>query len=372
VVEMGRAAIVRRYGEPLEIAEYPVPDPEPGAIVVRVEVSTVCGSDVHGWEGAYEGVLPVELPLILGHEAVGIVVAIGAGAELDSLGQPLAIGDRIVWAPESCGRCWECTVARKPTLCPNRRLGMLSSSAPLPHFGGMFAEYSYVWPKSGRLRVPDEIKSEWASAATCALRTVVNAVELAGRIDYQHTVVIQGAGPVGLFCTALASTHSPRQIIVIGAPDERLELAHEWGADHTISIERMNPAERRKEVLRLTGQHGADVIFEASGARTAIEEGLTIAARGGRYVLIGSTGNGTQEISPHYIINRGLSVLGSFSGDIDSFHKALQFMLKHRDRFDWDAIIGKRYGLDGVSDALTAMRMHQDLKPVIDPAKRSS
>jgi len=290
----GRAAVVREYGEPLEIVEYPVPEPEPGALVVEVDVTTICGSDVHGWEGAYEGVLPVERPLILGHEVVGRVVAIGAGAEIDSMGRPVTEGDRVVWASESCHQCWACTVARQPILCPNRKLGMLSCSERPPHFWGTFAEYSYVRPKAGRLRVPDELPSEWASAASCALRTVVNAVERAGPIDYLDHVLIQGSGPVGLFCAAVAATHSPRQIIVVGAPDERLEIARAWGADHTISIERHDPASRLELVRELTGGHGADVLFEASGGRTAVGEGLAMAALDARYVLIGSTGAGSQ------------------------------------------------------------------------------
>ncbi|WP_167042357.1 zinc-binding dehydrogenase [Salinibacterium sp. ZJ454] len=367
MIAMGRAAVVREYNAPLEIVEYPVPEPEPGAIVVRIDTTTVCGSDVHGWEGAYEGVLPVELPLILGHEAVGVVVALGEGAERDSVGHPVRVGDRLVWAAESCGKCWACTVSKRTTLCPNRRLGMLASSAPPPHFTGMFAEYGYVWPKAGRLRVPDGIKSEWASVATCAVRTVVNAVELAGRIDYQHTVVVQGSGPVGLFATALISTHEPQRLIVVGAPDDRLAIARQWGADHTVSIVGSTPESRLSEVMEQTGGHGSDLTFEASGARGAIEEGLAMSARAGRYVLIGATGKGTQEISPHYIINRGLSVLGSFSGDIDSYYKAFRFLLANRDRFDFDAVIGETHGLDDVTGALEAMRSQSDIKPVIKP-----
>lgn len=363
----GRAAVVREYRAPLRIEEFPVPEPEPGALVVAIELSTICGSDVHGWQGAYEGILPTELPLILGHEGVGRVTAIGAGAELDSLGVPVALGDRVVWASEPCRHCRMCTVAKKPELCPNRQLGMLTSAARPPHFFGMFAEYGYVFPKAGRLRVPDELPSEWASAATCAGRTAANAVERAGKLDYTDRVVIQGAGPVGLFCLAMALARSPRQTIVIGAPEERLAIAREWGADATISIDEHDAEGRLEAVMELTDGEGADVIFEASGGPGAVAEGLRMAAREGRYVLIGATGAGTQEIEPHLIINRSLNVAGSFSGDIDSFHKAMLFMLAHRDRFDWDAVIGNRYPLEDLTEALEEMAGMRDIKPVIVP-----
>lgn len=363
----GRAAVVREYGEPLEMVEYPVPVPAPRALVVEVDVTTICGSDVHAWQGAYEGILPVERPLILGHEVVGRVAAIGEGAELDWMGRPLAIGDRVVWAHESCGHCWECTIAMNPTLCKDRRLGMLSNADTPPHFMGTFAQYCYVWPGSGRLKVPDELKSEWAAAASCALRTVINAVELAGRIDHMHNVVVQGAGPVGLFAAAIASTHAPRNLIVIGAPDDRLAIAREWGATHTISIEEHDEAARLAMVMEITGGRGADVTFEASGFTGAVREGLQMSARLSRYVLIGTTGKGAVEIEPHYIVNRAMTIRGSFSGGIDSYFKALEWMVKHRDRFDFDRIIGERYGLENLTDALVSMRNQQDIKPVVAP-----
>lgn len=364
----GLASVVQEYGEPLEIVEYPVPVPEPGALTVRVDVATMCGSDVHAWEGAYVGILPVETPMILGHEVVGIVEAIGGGAELDSLGRPVRVGDRVVWAHEPCGRCFQCTVDREPTLCPNRRIGMMETSARPPHFSGTFAEYSYVWPKSGRIRVPDDVKSEWASAASCALRTVINGVERAGGIDYMHNVVVQGAGPVGLFCAAVLATHSPRQLIVIGAPDARLEVARSFGADHTISIEEQkDPEERTALVNELTDGRGADVVFEASGAPGAVTEGVGLVAANGRYVLIGSVGGAPQLVSAPRIVTRGLSVYGSMGGDIDSYYKALEFMRHTRSRFDFDRVIGDSYPLDRVTDALHRMQRFEDIKPVITP-----
>ena len=367
----GLASVVREYGKPLEIVEYPVPEPEPGALVVKVDTTTMCGSDVHCWEGAYVGVLPIETPLILGHEVVGVVEAIGSGAELDSLGRPVSVGDRVIWTHEPCGHCYQCTINREPTLCPNRRLGMMERSDQFPYFAGTFAEYSYVWPKSGRLIVPDDVKSEWASASSCALRTVVNGVEAAGHIDYMHNVVIQGAGPVGLFTAAVVATHSPAQIIVIGAPAARLEVAKAYGADHVISIEEHpDPQERLEIVNELTGGRGADVVFEASGAPRVVSEGINLVAAAGRYVLIGSVGGAPQEISAGRIVTRQITVKGSFGGDIDSYYKALEFMRKNRSRFDFDLVLGDRYALDQVTDALEKMQRYEDIKPIIVPSTR--
>src|SRR4051794_25986545 len=258
--EHGRAAVVTGWGADLELREFPVLEPEPGGLLVRVERAAICGSDVHAWDGALASTFHIDLPIVLGHETVGRVVAIGDGAEVDAVGQPLALGDRVIWAHAACGRCFECTVMKTPTLCPNREIGFLRSAEEAPHFHGGFAEYAQIPARSKRLRVPDDVKSEWAAAASCALRTIVDAVERLGPVDYRHSVVIQGAGPLGLFSTAVLGLHAPRRIIVIGGPPERLEVAREWGADVTIDVADAPTPESRLALVRdATGGRGADV-----------------------------------------------------------------------------------------------------------------
>jgi threonine dehydrogenase-like Zn-dependent dehydrogenase len=365
----GRAAVLDSFGSRLEVREYPVPDPAPGAIVVEIELATVCGSDLHIWAGELGATYTVPMPLILGHEVVGRVLALGAGAGRDSIGRGLAAGDRVVWANEACRHCHTCTVEREPTLCPNRQLIGLRDCSVAPHFHGAFAEYGYIPPGAGRLRVPDEVESAWASAGSCALRTVINTVEAAGRVDFLDSVVVQGAGPLGLFTTALLSLHGLRDLIVVGAPDARLRLAETWGATHTISIERYpEPAERRELIHAITGLGGPSVAFEVSGAHGAAAEAVDMLRPHGRLVISGTVGGSRQEVDVARITTRGLRVTGSMSGDIDAYHKALEFLGRHRDRFDWNRMLGRRYGLHEVNDALQAMRRMEQIKPVIDPA----
>jgi hypothetical protein len=136
------------------------------------------------------------------------------------------------------------------TLCADRFIGMLTPCSRPPHLHGTFADHAHIHPRAGRIRVPDAVDSELASAASCALRSVIAAFNRLGALDYRDTVLIQGAGPLGLFATAVASMHAPRRLIVIGAPDARLELAREFGADATISIEAYpDPAERTAIVI---------------------------------------------------------------------------------------------------------------------------
>ena len=256
-----------QYGEELEVREPPDPRAWPSALVVRVDRATICGSDVHAWRGGLKGVGSIELPLILGHEIVGMIERFGVGADRDSLGTQLEIGDRVVWTHESCGACRSCTLLGEPTLCENRKVGMLMDCTKPPYFTGGFGQYAYVWPKAGRVRVPDAVPSHWAAAASCAGRTSLDAVERAGAIDHRHTVVVQGAGPLGLYATAMISIKAPSKLIVVGAPDDRLSLARDWGADVTISVQNEPDAAARIDAVRReTDGRGPDVILECSGA----------------------------------------------------------------------------------------------------------
>ena len=113
----------------------------------------------------------------------------------DSIGQSLRTGDRIVWTHGFCGQCVNCVIEHQPTLCTNRRGYMSAKCTEYPFLTGGFAEYCYVYPTSGRIRVPDEILDPVASAASCALRTVMQGFDRLGGLDDRHHVVIQGSGP---------------------------------------------------------------------------------------------------------------------------------------------------------------------------------
>jgi threonine dehydrogenase-like Zn-dependent dehydrogenase len=246
---------------------------------------------------------------------------------------------------------------------------MLLNAEESPHFGGTIGEYSYVWPNSGRVRVPDAVDSYWASAASCALRSVVRGVERLGQVDYRHSVVVQGSGPLGLFATAMLATASPRLLIVIGAPEARLEIARRYGADATISVEdHLDPADRLRLVQELTGGRGPDVVCEFSGGSGAFAEGVEMAGPAARYLVVGSLGGPPQPVIASRLVHKELTVIGSNSADIGSFYRALQFLDQTRDRFDWDLMVsGHRYGLDEATLAFERMRGFQETKAVFAP-----
>jgi len=365
----GRAAVLSEFGAPLQIRELPVPAPEPGAVLARIDAATVCGSDVHVWKSDLGPSYSIGLPLIPGHEMAGTVVELGEGVDRDAVGEPLRPGDRIVWAYPSCGHCVQCTIEHEPSTCRQRVIAGLQDCTVAPYWLGGFGEYGYVAPRAERLRIPDGVETAWASAASCALRTVVNVVERAGRIDHLDTVVVQGAGPLGLFATALLATLDAGRIVVVGGPDARLEIAREWGATDTVAIDAHPDPDARRDAVLTTLGAGPTVVLELSGAPGTAAEGIGMVRSNGRVVIAGTLGGAPQPIDVARITTGQLRITGSFSGAIDSYWKALRFLDRHQDRFDWDRLLSPPRPLAQATDALAAMVRGDEVKPVVEPGR---
>ncbi len=324
---------------------------------------------MHLWQGELGIASRIPLPIILGHEMMGRVVRMGPGVSTDSAGQALQEGDRLVWTHGSCGSCYMCTVTQQATLCPNRRMYMFTNCEKPPYLVGGFSEYCYVFPTSGRIKVPDGVSSELASAASCALRTVVHAFDRLGRIEDYETVVVQGAGPLGLYAAAMAMRAGAHRVVVIGAPANRLAVAAQWGASHTINIDDVPNARERRGIVRdLTGRREADVVIEVSGGTTAFPEGIDLVRRGGRYLVVGQVGEQQVSIAPRYIVEKQISVIGVMSGDTQHYYKALQFIHNNRERFRFEDMLSNRYMLDQINDAMESMRAFREVKAVLTMA----
>ena len=158
MAETARLAVFHGTGRPFEIREYPVPDPEPGAMLIKIALANVCGSDMHYWRGEQDYVkMGRPLPLNTGHEHMGTVAKLGQGVSTDSTGQPLKVGDRVLYryfCP--CGHCKAC-LRRQYKSCPTRQANWLVSCEVWPHFQGGFGQYFYLRPNHAVFRLTPEI-----------------------------------------------------------------------------------------------------------------------------------------------------------------------------------------------------------------------
>lgn len=359
-----RAIVLTEHKAPLKASTLPLPAAlEPGAALVRTTCATLCGTDVEIWSGAMT--FPGMLPTVLGHEAVGEIVALG-GEVHDALGAPLEVGDRIGWSESTCGECHGCVILREPVACERRGYGFRQRADVPPHAIGGLSEFSYVPPHSAKLRIPAGVKDHWASMAGCAAKTVLRAVDRAGGIRLGARVAIQGAGALGIFATAVAKLSGAAQVITVGAPAARLDMARRFGADDVVDIA-VGSDKIISRVQELTGGRGADYVFDFAGARSVGREAVGMAAQRGRVVIVGSTSREDVPVSLGTVMGKELAVIGSVNGDIADYARAVEFFRVFADRMPWDELFSAPVGLSQASACVDAMCRHEAIKAVIDP-----
>ena len=362
-----KVAVLTGYNAPLEIREYAVDeDLKPGEALARVEMAGICGTDVHLWKGE----LPIPLPVILGHESAGRIVKLGAGLDRDWTGQALAVGDRVVWASSLvCGECYYCRIKRTPTRCLKRKAyGISYCCDEAPHLRGGYSEWILLRAGSSIFKLPDALPTEAIVGAGCALNTALHGIERIG-IEMGDSVVVQGAGPVGLAALAVALEHGAAQVIVVGGPEHRLKMALEFGAHGVVSLEEHKTAEARLAAVRtMVGEHGADVVLECVGHPSAVPEGFELCRDGGKYLVLGQYANaGNVEFNPHIITKKQLTVLGSWAFEPRHVLGAIEMLTRSR----WKELFAKqvthRFSLDQANEALDTVRRLEAGKAVIIP-----
>src|SRR5687767_13906520 len=253
---------------PIEIREFNRPDLPPGSALLRTDRSEVCGTDVHLWHGRLAG---VPYPIIPGHVSAGTLSDVrGPLRGID--GSTLAEGDRVAFfdVHRTCGRCRACTVHRTPTRCAARRVYGITDSAAEGLFGG-WSQAIYLEPGVGIARLPDRVSFDDYIGAGCGLLTAVHILERAA-LRPGDSVLVQGAGAVGLSAIALARLCGASAVFAIGAPPARLELAARMGADQVFDLDATTPPQRQQMIRDLTHGEGVDVVIEAAGSARAFEE----------------------------------------------------------------------------------------------------
>jgi threonine dehydrogenase-like Zn-dependent dehydrogenase len=346
----GKAAVLVGPGKGYEIQEFEVPAPEPDGVVIKVSMGGICGSDLHIWRGD-SPMFAAMAGNVAGHEMTGRVHALGSNIKTDSLGRPLKEGDRVCYPYfYFCGRCYQCNKAEF-SACPNKLLTMGPS---ISRFSGAYGEYYYLKPGGRIFKVPDEVTDEMATPVNCALSQVTFGLQKAG-MKYGDTIVIQGAGGLGLNAIAVAREMGADAVIAIDGVPGRLELAKRFGADETIDISQLaNPNERIAKVKQLTGNRGADIVVEVVGVPGVVPEGLQMLREGGTLLEIGNISFGrTVEIDPSALVWGTKKIQGVIMYDPWVIPEALEFLVRTKDKYPHQDVVSHTFKLDDINDAFT-------------------
>jgi len=283
-----RAAVLHQSGTPLAIEQVFAGDPAPHDVVVRVRAAGLCHTDLE----VIDGSLRYPLPMILGHEAAGIVEDVGAAVE------HVKRGDHVIlsWNPH-CGHCFQCDRGQ-PILCDTylaegskglhfdgRSKAQLDGGGELKHlmFLGAFAE-TCVLPAQQAIVIPKEIPFDRACLIGCGVMTGVGAALNIAEIGHGDTVMVIGCGAVGLAALQGAVMAGAGAVIAVDLDDAKLELATKLGATHTVNAKRQDAVEIAKS---LTGGRGADVILEAAGNPVAFRQTTEAVRVGGQVIWLG-------------------------------------------------------------------------------------
>jgi L-iditol 2-dehydrogenase len=278
----------------LEYVDFPEPQPGDDDVVVRIRACGICGSDIHGWDGSSGRRNP---PLIMGHEAAGEVVATGPRVK------SWRPGDRVTFdSMISCGTCRFCREGQT-NLCENRRVVGVAPVEYKQH--GAFAERLAI-PERILYRLPDTLPFDHAAMVE-PVSIAIHAIQRT-KITPQTTAVVIGSGMIGLLVIQALRWAGAKQIVAVDLADNRLELARQLGATHTVNSGRADTA---AEVARLTEGMGADVSFEVVGFTPTLNLALAVLKRGGACVLVGNLSPKTQDFPLQAVVTKEITLLGS-------------------------------------------------------------
>jgi L-iditol 2-dehydrogenase len=287
-----KALLLKEYKR-LEIVEFPMPQVGAGDVLVRVKACGICGSDVHGYDGSTGRRIP---PLIMGHEASGVVEEIGSEV------RQVRAGDRITFdSTVYCGKCAYCRRG-EINLCDNRNVLGVSCGDYRRH--GAFAEYLSI-PQHIVYKLPDSLSFEQAAMVE-AVSVAVHAVNRTP-VRLGATVVVVGAGMIGQLVVQVVRLSGCGRLIVVDLEDTKLRMVLNFGADATVNASAPDLVDRIHE---LTGGEGADIAFEAVGSGAAFATAVTSLRKGGTVTLIGNL-SPQVEMPLQQVVTRELSLYGS-------------------------------------------------------------
>ncbi len=351
-----KAAVLREVNKPLTIEEVSLDDPGPRQVLVKTAASGVCHSDLHFVEGLW----PVPLPAVLGHEAAGVVERVGEDV---SYVEP---GDHVVllFVP-FCGSCRDCMTGR-PYLCTQGRTRQsvlhIGDHAAVP-FASMssFAEHMVV-PEGGVVKIRKDVPLDKAALVGCGVMTGVGAAINTAKVQPGTNCAVIGTGGVGLNVIRGCALAGAEKIIAIDIHPNKLEMAREFGATHFVDASKEDPVAK---VHELTGG-GADYAFEVIGLPQAITQAFDMARRGGEAIIVGMAPAGsTATISAPAFLQEKVLRGCCYGSTRPRYDMPRLIDLYMAGKLKLDELVSRTYPLEGINDAFAAMKNGEVARSVL-------
>jgi alcohol dehydrogenase, propanol-preferring len=338
-----KAARIVKVNEPLQVQELQTPKPKGSQILVKVQASGVCHSDVHVWEGYYEGIggqplkttdRGVKYPLTPGHEIAGIVDNLGEQVEGFSKNEKVLV---YPWIGE--GRCPACKIGQENLCDKPRSLGIYGD--------GGYAEYVLVPNSKYLVKIGDDMDTDTSAPLSCAGLTAYGAVKNAN-LKPDDNVVIVGIGGLGLMAIQLAKAITGARIIAMDIDDKKLEVAKNEGADIIVNSKKEDPT---KATMELTDKLGADAVIDFVNATKTVEAEMQFLRRRARLVLVGLFG-GELRLSLVAMPTRAYKLIGSYTGSLQDMVELVSLAKRGVVK----PVISNRFRLSQATEALTMLK----------------
>ena len=339
----------------IEVKEFAIPALQDDDILVKVEGCGVCGTDVHEWKGDPFGIIPVTL----GHEGTGEIIALGKNIKFDTAGNPIKVGDKVVTSVISCGECYVCRNHPANTnLCDKQGVfGLIPHSDANP-FTGWFATHILIRGKGATYFVVNDLdlKERMLLELACVCVHALKRANTTGLLNFNSKVLIQGLGPVGLVMISVLRAAGINHIIAIDGTPMRLEMAKKLGAKTVINFRDITTLEERvAKVKSVANGVGADFAFQCTGAPAAAKDIYEYIRRGGGLCEMGFfVNNGEYPVNPHFAMcNKEINLVGSWDYSADDYPTTMAFLRQAREmNIPIKELITHEFPLDQLNEAM--------------------
>jgi S-(hydroxymethyl)glutathione dehydrogenase / alcohol dehydrogenase len=357
-----KAAVAYQPGKPLVIEEVTLDAPQRGEVKVKIAATAICHSDIHALKGDLGPVFPV----IGGHESAGYIEAVGEGVSSVKPGESV-----VVSLVANCGQCYYC-LNGQPHLCDfswplktgSRFKNLQGQSIRQMFKVGSFAEYTIV-DQSQVAKIPMDMPMDRAALLACGVITGFGSVVWRASVKALSSVVVIGAGGVGLNAVQGAAFTGAYPIVAVDVVAAKLEAAKKFGATHTVNARASDPI---TEVKKICYDRGADYVFVTVGSAAAMKQGFQMTGGRGMTVIVGlpTPGDDVLSLSPFEFLDKERVVTGSFMGSTNLQVGIPQLVeLYKAGKLKLDELITQRYPLEKINESITSVLNGQALRNVI-------